>query len=81
MARVHLSGEFRRLAGGLTVVEVDADTVAELVDALSDRFPDLGRRLDEGMAVALDGEVVPNADYEPVTTDSEVHFLPSIGGG
>lgn len=81
MARVHLSGELRRLGGGAPVQEVEAATVGELIEILSEIHPDLGIRLREGMAVALDGEVMSNADYQPLTSDTDVHFVPPISGG
>ena len=81
MARVHLSGELRRLAGDRPVIEVDARTVAEVVERLERDFPELGVRLGDGMTVAIDGELVPNADFHPVEADTEIHFVPSIGGG
>lgn len=81
MARVHLSGELRRLAGGRSTIEVDARTVTEVVAHLGRDFPELGVRIGDGMTVALDGELVPNADFYPVDADTDIHFVPSIGGG
>ncbi len=34
-----------------------------------------------GPLVAVDGEIMPNADFVEVGSDTEVHFLPAIGGG
>jgi hypothetical protein len=33
------------------------------------------------MSVAIDGEIMTNADYVAVDPDSDVHFLPAISGG
>jgi hypothetical protein len=33
------------------------------------------------LAVAIDGEIHSDADYLPLTTHSEVHFVPRIAGG
>ena len=81
MARVHLSGELRRLAGDRATIEIDARTVTEVVARLERDFPELGVRLGDGMTVAIDGELVPNADFHPVEAKTEIHFVPSIGGG
>ena len=81
MARVHLSGELRRLAGDRATIEIDARTVTEVVARLERDFPELGVRLGDGMTVAIDGELVPNADFHPVEAETEIHFVPSIGGG
>jgi sulfur-carrier protein len=33
------------------------------------------------VAVSIDGEVITGGLAEPVPPDSEVHFVPAIGGG
>ena len=33
------------------------------------------------LAVAIDGEIHTDADYLPLTSSSEVHFVPRIAGG
>ena len=81
MAHVHLSGELRRLAGDRSSIEVDARTVSEVVAHLEREFPELGVRIGDGMTVAIDGELVPNADFHPVGADTDIHFVPAIGGG
>lgn len=81
MAIVHLSGDLRRRVGGHKTLEIDAATVRDLVAALEDRFPDIKQVGLGGMAVAIDGEVMPNADFEPVEAGSEIHFLAPISGG
>ena len=37
--------------------------------------------IEEGMAIAVDGEILQNAMLEAVGPDSEVYLLPKIGGG
>lgn len=51
-----------------------------LLAELERRFPGLGEALREA-AVAIDGEIVPDALLEPLEPASEVHFLPRVGGG
>lgn len=81
MARVHLVGELRRLSDGVKIVDIDAGTVRELIDALEERFPAMRDAGLSDMSVAIDGEVMPNADYEPIGADTEIHFLSAISGG
>lgn len=81
MALVHLSGELRRRAAGKSTVEVDATTVGEVIRELTRRFPDLAPVLDESLNVALDGEVVPNAEFIRVDAGTDIHFVPAIAGG
>lgn len=81
MARVFLASGLRDFTGGATEVEVDAPTVRELIAGLDEKFPGLGERLSSGTAVAIDGEIMNDADYLPVPPQAEVHFLPPLSGG
>ena len=82
MPRVVLAGmAARRFTGGETVFEVDADTVRRMILELDRRFPGLGRQIDEGMAVAIDGEIYQDAYQAPLKPESEVVLIPKIGGG
>jgi len=83
LARVHFATGLRRLIGGADSVEVTARDVRSLVAALEARFPGLGAQLGPGIAIAIDGEILPREEalLEPLGPDAEVHFLPQIGGG
>ena len=71
----------RRLTGGQTEFDVDADTVRRMIAELDRRYPGLGKQIDEGMAVAIDGEIFQDAYLEPLKPDSEIVLIPKIGGG
>lgn len=45
------------------------------------RFAGLGHQIDEGIAVAIDGEIYQNAYLAPLKPDSEIYLLPKICGG
>ena len=62
-------------------IEVNAPTVRRLVRLLDERWPGLGEQLTEGMAVAINGEIIPDALYEDIPDGAEVHFIPAIAGG
>lgn len=81
MARVFLSSALRRFTGGVEEIEIDAATVRALIAELDRRFPGLGQHLRGGPAIAIDGEILADALYEPVPENAEVHFLPPMGGG
>lgn len=70
-----------QFAGGATEIEVEGETVRALVRGLDSRFPGIADTIAEGMAIAVDGEIIQNAMLEPVRPDSEVYLLPKIGGG
>ena len=81
MARVYLGSALQRFTGGVEEVDVQAATVRSLITELDRQFPGLGDQLRSGIAVAIDGEIIADAIYEPLPGDAEVHFLPAIGGG
>jgi sulfur-carrier protein len=82
MPRVHLSGQAaHRFTGGLTELEVEANNVRRLILELDRRFPGLGHQIDEGMALAIDGEIYQDAYLAPLGPNSEVYLIPKIGGG
>jgi len=82
MPRVMLAmGAARRFTGGQTEFEVEANTVRRMIAELDRRFPGLGHQIDEGMAVAIDGEIFQDAYQAELRPDSEVVLIPKIGGG
>ena len=81
MARVHFTGNFRRLAGGDAEASIDASTVRDLLARLGERYPALAPHLDEGVAFAIDGEIHQDALFSPIGPDSQVHLMPKIAGG
>jgi molybdopterin synthase sulfur carrier subunit len=69
------------LTGGQTEFEVQATTFRRLVLELEQRFPGLGRQVEESMAVAIDGEIYQDAYAAELSPGSEVYLIPKIGGG
>ena len=80
-AKVHLASALRDLSGGVADVEIDAATVRSLIRKLDQQFPGMAERLSEGTSVAINGEIMPDADYEEIPDGAEVHFLPTLAGG
>lgn len=82
MPHVVLAGiAARKWTGGQSEFEVEADTVRRMIAELDRRFPGFGRQIDEGMAVAIDGEIYQDAYMARLEPDSEVVLIPKIGGG
>ena len=48
---------------------------------LEQRFPGLGRQVEDSMAVAIDGEIYQDAYAAELNPDSEIVLIPKIGGG
>ena len=80
MAVVHFPFSLTAHTGGLSQVTIDAPRVHELLAALVKRFPGLALELD-AMTIAIDGEVRPDAAYEPLLPTSDIDFVPRIAGG
>jgi len=82
MPHVRMTGiAARKFTGGATEFDVEADTVRRLITELDRRYPGLGEQIDEGMAVAIDGEIYQDAYMARLGPDSEVVLIPKIGGG
>jgi len=77
---VHFSSTLTRHTGGVEQITLEAPRVKELLAALVARFPGLELELGD-LAVAIDGEVRPDAAYEPLMPQSEIYFVPKIAGG
>lgn len=76
-----LPAPLREVAGGQERVRIEAHTIRELLRRLRESFPDMAEILDSGPAVSIDGEIIADPFLEELEPDSEVHFLPQIGGG
>ena len=83
MARVVLSRALRRIAveGTPDEIEVDARNVRELLQKLEGPIPGIGQRVEDGLAIAIDGDIVSDPLLEALGPDSEIHFLPALAGG
>jgi len=87
MPRVFIPPQLRTLAGGAETVDVSGKTVREVIDALDAKFPGIGRHFRDGdslrggLTVVIDADVCPRGLLQKVEPESEVHFLPAIGGG
>jgi len=85
MAIVFIPPQLQTLTGAAQV-EVAGDTVRDVVDQLEKQFPGVRQRLFEDgqlsplLQLSVD-HVMTRAVSTNVTSATEVHFLPIIGGG
>ena len=81
-ARVVLTGGLSdRYTGGVTEFQIEAKTLYDVIKALNERYPGLGEHLEEGAAVAIDGEIHEVGYYHPVRPGCEIFFIPRMEGG
>jgi len=87
MAQVYIPAQMRDLSQGVEHLEVEARNVRQAIAALDEKFPGMAERLVQdgrlrpGLAVSIDGELTNQGLLARLSPDSEVHFLPAIGGG
>ena len=81
MARIVLNGNLRRFSGGVSEFDLEVGNVRQLFVQLGERHPELAPHLEEGIAVAIDGEIYQDALFADIGPDSEVHIIPKIAGG
>jgi sulfur-carrier protein len=87
MPTVFVPPQLRRLTGDIQQIGIEARTVREAVQALEQKFPGVQERLLQddnlrpGLSVSVDGKVSGLGLYQKVLPDSEIHFIPAIGGG
>ena len=86
---VWLPPSMQRLTGGAQRVTASGHNVRQLVESLELAYPGLKAELYDaeedvlmpGIAVIVDGETSQLGLLECVGENSEVHFLPALGGG
>jgi molybdopterin synthase sulfur carrier subunit len=87
VAVVYIPPPLQSLSGGVTQVTIAANTVRQIVERLDALYPGMAAALVEDdelqphIAVAVDGEFSVLGLLERVGEDSEVHFIPALGGG
>ena len=81
MAKIVLTRALRRFADGQAELELEVSTIQALFRELGNRFPAMRRHLEEGVAVAIDGQIYQDALFEEIPEGSEVHVIPQIAGG
>ncbi len=81
MLEVSLSGSLRDAADGAASVSIEAATIRELLRKMVERYPRMQSRVDEGVAVSINGQIYRDNWGEPIPEGAEVFLLPRIQGG
>ena len=74
------AAECDEFTGGLREFELEAVDIRSLLEALDARFPGLGAYMEQRVALAVVGEIIP-AWTGPLQPHSEVCLIPRFGGG
>tara|TARA_B100001287_G_scaffold272603_1_gene274538 strand:+ start:56 stop:307 length:252 start_codon:yes stop_codon:yes gene_type:complete len=68
--------------GGVSEFEIFVSNVRQLIRQLDEIYPGLGSEIDNGtLSLSIDGDIYQDAFLEDLQPDSEITFLPKIGGG
>jgi sulfur-carrier protein len=87
MATVWIPPLMRSLTDNQEQVEVEGESVRQIIEALDARYPGVAARLIDdnrirpGISVAVDGTIGNKGLREAVKPNSEVHFIPAMSGG
>lgn len=78
---VTIFGSLRAATDGAAEVEVEATNFREVLEALSLNFPGLRDPIERGVSLAIDGVIIKESWFTPVSPDSEVVLMPYMQGG
>ena len=89
MPDVWIPAQMQRITGAPDRVQVEGATVRQVINNLERMHPGMkellyDEELDDitpGLAVIVDGDVSQLGLMERVSAETEMHFLPAIGGG
>ncbi|MDA0789296.1 MAG: MoaD/ThiS family protein [Proteobacteria bacterium] len=79
--QIGLTGALRSAADGASEIEIEADTIRELMQELIKRYPKMADHMDEGIAVAIDGQIFRDEWSQKIPPGAEVFLMPRLQGG
>jgi len=81
MPEVELFGGLRDSVNGAASLQIDGTTIRELLQNLAREYPAMQERIDQGIAVAIDGVIYRDNWEQPIPEGAEVVLLTRIAGG
>ena len=81
MVKVTFTSSFHAALDGKDQVEVEASTIRQLLMVLVEHYPRMQDHLDEGVAIAIEGEIYRDNWDMVIPPGSEVFLIPRIQGG
>ena len=81
MINVNFISSYRPALGGADALEIEATTLRELLRILLAKYPRMQSHIDDGIVLAINGEIYrDNLDVE-LQDGWEVYLMPRIQGG
>jgi molybdopterin synthase sulfur carrier subunit len=81
MVKVSSTSLFHAALNGKDPVEIEASTIRQLLTILVEQYPRMQAHLDEGVAIAIEGEIYRDNWDRVISPGSEVFLIPRIQGG
>ena len=87
MATIFIPTMLQKMTNGAQKVDMEVRNVRQVIERLEELYPGIKDRLLEvgdiapNSDVAIDGDVAIMGLLQRVEENSEVHFVPAIGGG
>ena len=81
MLEVNLSGTLRDAAGGAASIHIEAASIRELIRKVVEQYPRMQERVDEGLAVSVNGQIFRDNWGEAIPVGAEIYLMPRIAGG
>ena len=81
MVTVNLWSGLRRFTDGELAIQVEAQTIGDMLEALVGKYPGLGPIFDDGISVAIDGDVMPTDMSKSISSENEIFLLQQMKGG
>ena len=74
-------GSIGAAADGAEKIDIEAKDIRELFRKLAERYPGLEPLIEDGIAVAIDGEIYRDNWSKELPEDAEIFLLPRLAGG
>jgi molybdopterin converting factor small subunit len=81
LVKVGFISSFRSALGGAESLEIEAKTLRELMSKLLAKYPRMHKHRDEGIALAINGEIYRDNWDVDLKDGAEVFLMPRLQGG
>ena len=81
MVHVSFISFYRPALGGAAALEIEATTLRELMRKLVAKYPRMQSHIDDGLVLAINGQVYRDTLDVEIPDGSEVYLMPRIHGG
>ncbi|MCH2658474.1 MAG: MoaD/ThiS family protein [Dehalococcoidia bacterium] len=87
VALVHIPTHMQHATNGVVSIEIPGEKLGQVIDLLIQQNPNLGEEIlingsiRSDIAIAIDSEITENGLLEKVGENSQIFFIPALGGG